>query len=72
MKTLLTVTHRHITAEHFLEDSKYKIWYHLEGQPLKSIGILEVRGLKEPLTEEELKKHIDKRWEEYYERKNFR
>lgn len=59
------VTYRKITAVHYYEKGKYMIWYHIEKKPEKTLGILEVRGLKQPLTKDELKKHIDKRWEEY-------
>ena len=40
------------------------IWYHLEGNPFKTIGMIQVRGIKKPLTEVELKTHIDKLLEE--------
>ncbi len=70
MKSLSSVTHRHLTAEHYLDGRKYMIWYYIEGHPEKTLGILQVRGLKEPLTKEELKKHIDKRWDEYYREKS--
>lgn len=64
MKGFIEVTHRHITAEHYQEDGKYMIWYHLEGNPFKTIGMIQVRGIKKPLTEDELKTHIDKLLEE--------
>ena len=69
MQWLCSVTHRHVVAEHYLEGRKYMVWYYIEKHPEKTIGILQVRGLKHPLTAEELKVHIDKRWEEYYKAK---
>lgn len=66
MKTLLEVTHRNVTACHYMEKKKYMIWYYAAGNPMKSVGIVQVRGIKEPLTEQELKHHIDKLWERYY------
>lgn len=66
MKFIGEVTHRKVTAVHYTEGNKYMIWYHLEGKMDKSIGCIQVRGLKEPLTEEELKMHIDKLWERFY------
>lgn len=67
MKIFAEVTHRHVTANHYMEGKKYMIWYHLEGKPQKSIGVVQVRGIHEPLTEDELKHHIDKLWERYYQ-----
>jgi len=69
MKWFKSVTHRHITAEHYLENRKYMIWYYLEHKPDKTIGFVQVRGIKEPLTENELKVHIDKLWKEYFSMK---
>lgn len=69
MKFLSEVTHRRITAEHYMEGKKYMIWYHGEGNPQKSVGFVQVRGINEPLTEQELKHHIDKLWERYYAEK---
>ena len=65
MNSEVSVTYRHITAEHYIENGKYMIWYHLEGKPNKTIGFIQVRGLKDFLTKEDLKKHIDKLWETY-------
>ena len=65
MNSEVSVTYRHITAEHYIENGKYMNWYHLEGKPNKTIGFIQVRGLKDYLTKEELKKHIDKLWETY-------
>ena len=69
MKFLNEVIHRRITAVHYLENKKYMLWYYPEKHPEKTVGIVQVRGLKEPLTKEELKHHIDKLWEEYYHKK---
>lgn len=66
MKMLREATHRGVTAEHYLENGKYMIWYHKKGNPMKTVGIVQVRGLKEALTEKELETHIDKLWERYY------
>ncbi len=66
MTFLAEVTHRGVTAVHYMESKKYMIWYHKKGNPLKTLGFVQVRGLKEPLTDGELKHHIDKLWEEYY------
>ncbi len=58
---LKEVTHRCITATHYLENKKYMIWYRLDKEHGgKTIGFVQVRGLNRPLTEEELKTHIDK------------
>lgn len=65
MKELLQVTHRGVTADHYIENKKYMIWYYKENYPLKTIGFVQVRGLTRPLTEAELKTHIDKLWESY-------
>lgn len=66
MKFLSEVNYRGVTAVHYLEDKKYMIWYHKKGNPSKTVGFVQVRGLKEPLTDIELKIHIDKLWERYY------
>lgn len=66
MKFLCEVSHRGVTATHYLEDKKYMIWYYKEHEPYKTIGFVQVRGINEPLTKEELKMHIDKLWERYY------
>lgn len=66
IKTLSLVTYRGITAEHYLDGKKYFIHYYKPEMPWKTLAILEVRGLKEPLTPEELKHHIDCRWNDYY------
>ena len=66
MKFLSEVTHRGITACHYLENKKYMIWYYKAGEPMKTVGIIQVRGINEPLTERELKIHIDKLWDRYY------
>lgn len=63
MNTLCEVTHRHVTAVHYKEGKKYMIWYYAGGDPKKTVGIVQVRGISEPLTETELKHHIDKLWE---------
>ena len=65
-KVLCEATHRGITASHYLEDKKYMIWYYKEKHPYKTIGFVQVRGIDEPLTTDELKMHIDKLWERYY------
>ena len=70
MKWLNSVTHKHVTAEHYLENNKYMIWYYKEKDPYKTIGFVQVRGLKEPLTKEELVLHIDKLWEEFHKMQN--
>ena len=66
MKFLLEVTHRGVTACHYLENKKYMIWYYKAGEPMKTVGIIQVRGISEPLTEKELKIHIDNLWDRYY------
>lgn len=33
---------------------------------MKTVGIVQVRGLKKALAEKELETHIDKLWERYY------
>lgn len=33
---------------------------------MKTVGIIQVRGISEPLTEKELKIHIDNLWDRYY------
>ncbi len=48
VKWLTDVTYRHITANHYLDGEKYMIWYHIEGRPNRTIGIIQVRGLKSP------------------------
>ncbi len=63
---LSEVTHRGVTAVHYLENRKYMIWYHKKGAPNKSVGFVQVRGIHEPLTTDEIKVHIDKLWERYY------
>jgi len=71
MKYLESVDHRGVTAEHYIEDKKYMIWYHKIGKYgyKDTVGIVQIRGLTKPLTEEELKTHIDKLWERYYKEK---
>ena len=60
------VYHRGVVAEHYLEKKKFMIWYHLDkDHGYKTIGIVQVRGIKELLTKEELKVFIDKLWERY-------
>ena len=39
------------------------IWYYADEDPEKTVGVVQVRGISEPLTETELKHHIDKLWE---------
>lgn len=70
-KFLIEATHRSITAEHFKEDGKFMIWYHKAGKYDydHSIGFVQVRGIKEPLTEDELKTHIDKMIERAYRKR---
>ena len=67
-KFLSTVTHRGVSADHYIENGKYMIWYHKPGKYgyKDTIGMVQVRGLKKPLAETDLQKHIDKLWEEYY------
>lgn len=66
MTVIREVTHRHITACHYTEGKKYMIWYYAEDNPMKSVGVVQVRGLKEPLSDKELIQHIDKLWERYH------
>ncbi len=66
MTFLTEVSHRGVTAVHYLENKKYMIWYHKAGDPYKTVGFVQVRGLKEPLTDSELKNHVNKLWERYY------
>ena len=70
---LREVTHRNVTAEHYLEGKKYMIWYHLAHKYdyKNTVGIVQVRGIKEPLSEEELKHHIDKLFERSRKEKNY-
>lgn len=63
---LASVTYRGLTADHYMDGKKYYIHYYKPGMPWKTLMIVQVRGLKEPLTEEELKHHIDCRWNDYY------
>ncbi len=72
MKSLDSVTHRHVTAEHYMDGSKYMIWYYLEHHPEKTVGIVQVRGLSQALTRDELKIHIDKLWERYHKEKEYK
>ncbi len=60
------VTHRGVTAVHYLENRKYMIWYHKKGDPRKTVGFVQVRGISKPLTDGELRMHIDKLWKRYY------
>ena len=64
-RLLCDVTHRGITAVHYIEKGQYMIWYHKENDPYKSVGFIQVRGISNPLTVDELKVHIDKLWERY-------
>lgn len=66
MNTLCEVTHRGVTAVHYLESNKYMIWYYMKNDPYKTVGVVQVRGIHDPLTRDELKVHIDKLWERYY------
>ncbi len=65
MKFITSVEHRNIVADHYLEDGKFMIWYHTKDFK-KTVGFVQIRGIREPLSENELKHHIDKLWEEYY------
>lgn len=64
------VTHRNVTACHYKEKNKFMIWYYAGGNPTKTVGVVQVRGIKEPLTEKELINHIDKLWERFHEEQN--
>ena len=55
MKVLAELTHRGVTVCHYLENKKYMNWYYKAGEPMKTVGIIQVRGISEPLTEKELK-----------------
>ena len=66
MKVLAELTHRGVTVCHYLENKKYMNWYYKAGEPMKTVGIIQVRGISEPLTERELKTHIDNLWDRYY------
>lgn len=66
MKVLAELTHRGVTACYYLENKKYMIWYYKAGEPMKTVGIIQIRGISEPLTERELKIHIDNLWDRYY------
>ena len=66
LKSLLEVTHRGITAEHYMENNRYMIWYHKAGDYRKNVGIVQVRGINKPLTKDELVNHINKLWDQYY------
>ena len=70
MNTLCEVTHRGMTAVHYLDSKKYMIWYYKKNNPYETVGIVQVRGIHEPLTKDELKIHIDKLWERYYKEQN--
>lgn len=65
---MVTVTYRGITAEHYREGKKFMIWYHKKGSHSykDTVGIVQVRGISDFLTEAELRTHIDKLWERYY------
>ena len=67
MQIISEVTHRGVTAIHYLENKKYMIWYHKKDNPMKTVGFVQVRGISKPLTENELKVHIDKLWDRFYE-----
>ena len=62
MKYLLEVTHRGITAEHYMDGKKYMVWMYKNTptEKYKFLSDYQVRGLKEPLTKEDLIIHIDK------------
>jgi hypothetical protein len=66
MTILSEITHRGVTATHYSEGKKYMIWYYKADEPSKTIGVVQVRGLNKPLTEDELKVHIDKLWDRYH------
>ncbi len=42
------------------------LWYHKKGDPDKTVSFVQVRGIHEPLTDDEIRTHIDKLWERYY------
>ncbi len=65
-KLFSSVTRRGVTADHYIENGKYMVWYYKAGDPYKTVGFVQIRGISKPLTEAELKVHIDKLWEEYY------
>ena len=69
MKFLCEVDHRRLTAVHYKENGKYWVWYFITGQPYKTYGIFQIRGISEPLTKDDLIKHIDKIWEEHNKNK---
>ena len=69
IRSLCSADYRGITADHYMDGKKYMIWYYITGNPYKTVGIVQVRGIREPLTEEELRHHIDKLWERYHKEK---
>lgn len=58
----VTATSNHVTAEHYKENGKYMIWYHIEGKYdyKHTIEIVQVRGLTKMLSKDELIVHIEK------------
>ncbi len=65
-KILEEVTHRGVTAELVKENGKYMVYLWQNGR-IKML--YQVRGLKEPLTKNDLCKHIDVALEESAKRK---
>ncbi len=61
-KCLLEVTHRGITADHYMEGKKYMVWlyHHTKEKKYRTLANYQVRAISEPLTEEDLRNHIDK------------
>ncbi len=63
MKILREITYKKITACHYMDGKKYKVWFFMvlkDKKKIESIVDYQIRGLKEPLTEGELKIHIEK------------
>ena len=79
IKFLLEVTHRGITAEHYMDGKKYMVWMYKDTPTdrFKFLSDYQVRGINKPLTKEDLIVHIDKYIEdckkerERRERENF-
>ena len=59
-KHFSTVTHRSVTIDHYYENGKYFVDYYKNGLFGDYCGTYQVRGLKEPLTDNELRIFIDK------------
>ncbi len=60
-KCLLEVTHRGITADHYMDGKKYMVWlyHHTQKEKYKTLAVYQVRAISEPLTEEDLIIHIN-------------